>query len=235
MQTFDPPLNQAEGRRVAELVAALRTPCREEINPESDLVDRAFADEFRSRLLAQHVFMGNPLFQEGFEAAFEASCRQAGLAIKVAPKGQRFWDISVRGKRLSLKSSKAQSMRDSILHISKLTEAAWIQDCRTARRRQQLTLELFRRYTTEVDGIFQLRYFAKTSVYELVEVPGTLFEPILDVPQRFFRADGPTVDIPVGKTPPDFRLKLDRSDAKVTISNLRKELCVVHGTWQIGG
>jgi hypothetical protein len=36
----------------------------------------------------------------------------------------------------------------------------------------------------------------------------------------------------IGKNPPDFTLKLDRSDAKITITKINKNLCLVHGVWQ---
>jgi DNA (cytosine-5)-methyltransferase 1 len=41
------------------------------------------------------------------------------------------------------------------------------------------------------------------------------------------------INIPVGANPPDFTLKLDRSDAKITIANINKAKCKVHGTWKI--
>ncbi|HLF10262.1 MAG TPA: hypothetical protein VJA26_03540, partial [Gammaproteobacteria bacterium] len=150
-----------------------------------------------------------------------------------APDGQRFWDVMVDGRKISLKSSKARSLRDSVLHISKLTEAAWIQDCRTAKKRQERTQALFSDYCDEVDAIVQLRYFSSSKQYELVEVPVLLFRQILKVPRTYFSADGPTINIPIGKDPPDFTLKLDRSDAKITVANINKALCIVHGTWRL--
>ncbi len=46
-------------------------------------------------------------------------------------------------------------------HISKLTEAAWIQDVRSARARRQRLLELFRDYRAAVDAIVMLRAFCE--------------------------------------------------------------------------
>jgi len=45
--------------------------------------------------------------------------------------------------------------------------------------------------------------------------------------------DGPTINIPIGQDPPDFTLKLDRSDAKITLANINKNLCLVHGSWEL--
>lgn len=222
-----------EERRVEEFLNALRTPCTASMNPTSRLSSEKFESEFRSKLLAHHCFMGSPLFQESFDSAFIAACSHAGHEVLKAPAGQLFWDVMIDGKRISLKSSKAKSLRSKTLHISKLTEAAWIQDCRSAAKRREYTHQLFREYCDEVDAIVQLRYFSARSLYELVEIPASLFSQVLNVSRTHFSADGPTVNIPIGKDPPDFTLKLDRSDAKITLANINKELCLVHGTWQL--
>jgi len=67
----------------------------------------------------------------------------------------------------------------------------------------------------------------------MVEVPVFGVGQILDVRGRHFSANGPTINIPIGKDPPDFTLKLDRSDAKITIAKINKAMCLVHGTWEL--
>ena len=233
MVDFTLSVTPAEKRRLREFVSALRTPCRAHMDPKSPFNSVDFETEFRSKLLTHHCFMGSPLFQESFDSAFVAACSRAGHQVEQAPPGQRFWDVMVDGRRISLKSSKAKNLRDETLHISKLTEAAWIQDCRTATKRREHTHRLFQEYCGEVDAIVQLRYFHSVCLYELVEIPVSLFSQVLKVSQTHFSADGPTINIPIGKNPPDFTLKLDRSDAKVTIANINKDLCLVHGTWQL--
>lgn len=233
MVDFTVSVTAAEERRLREFVSALRTQCTVNMHPKSPWNSEGFESEFRSKLLTHHCFMGSPLFQESFDSAFAAACSHAGHLIEPAPDGQRFWDIMVDGRRISLKSSKARSLRDETLHISKLTEAAWIQDCRTPTKRRERTHDLFREYCDEVDAIVQLRYFRDLRLYELVEIPVPLFLQVLDIGRAHFAADGPTINIPIGKIPPDFTLKLDRSDAKITIANINKELCLVHGTWQL--
>lgn len=223
----------AEERRLREFISALRTQCKSHMNPKSALNSEAFETEFRSKLLTHHCFMGSPLFQESFDTAFTAACSHAGHQVEQAQAGHRFWDVMIDGRRISLKSSKARSLRKETLHISKLTEAAWIQDCRTAAKRREHTHRLFQEYCGEVDAIVQLRYFGSLRLYELVEIPVSLFLQVLKVGTAYFAADGPTINIPIGKDPPDFTLKLDRSDAKITIANINKELCLVHGTWQL--
>ena len=93
--------------------------------------------------------------------------------------------------------------------------------------------ELFAEYTDAVDGIIQLRLFKKKAFYELVEIPAALLAQVADVPRAAFAPDGPSIGIPVGQDPPDFTLKLDRSDSKVTLTNINKDVCSVLGTWQL--
>jgi hypothetical protein len=233
MIKFTASVTPAEGRRLGEFISALRTPCKVQASPDSSLVNAEFESEFRSKLLTHHCFMGSPLFQESFDSAFIAACSHAGREVKPAPDGRRFWDVMIDGRRISLKSTKAKSLRENTLHISKLTEAAWIQDCRSAGKRRQLTFKLFKEYNAEVDAIIQLRYFIAARKYELVEIPVSLFSQVLAVSLRHFVADGPTINIPIGKEPPDFTLKLDRSDAKITLANINKNLCLVHGIWEL--
>lgn len=233
MDLYSVNLNGAEQRRLSEFLNALRTPCEASLSASNPLVQGAFGEEFQSRLLAQHCFMGSPLFQNGFDSAFMSACKESGHAVEEAPPGQRFWDVMVNGRKISLKSSKAKSLKDHSLHISKLTEAAWIQDCRTARKRHDRTIQLFEKYCSEVDSIIQLRFFRPKNLYELVEIDTTLFRQIFNLKVKDFSSEGTTINIPVGKKPPDFTLKLDRSDAKITLANINKTQCEVLGIWQL--
>jgi hypothetical protein len=104
-------LTASEERRVSEFLSALRSPCDVEKNINSDLVSDDFESEFRSRLLANHCFIGSPLFQESFDSAFIAASEFSGYKVVRAPEGQRFWDVSINGKKISLKSSKAKSLK----------------------------------------------------------------------------------------------------------------------------
>jgi len=219
--------------RIEEFVNVLRTPCESYQAKSSFFNSAAFEAEFRSKLLTHHCFIGSPLFQESFDSAFISACRYAGYEVKLAPDGNRFWDVCVNGRNISLKSTKAISLKDNILHISKLTEAAWIQDCRGPKARQEQTCELFERYINQVHSILQLRYFISKRYYELVEIPVSMFKQIQSVDRQHFNADGPTINIPIGQETPDFQLKLDRSDAKITIGRINKKICTVHGTWQL--
>ena len=99
--------------------------------------------------------------------------------------------------------------------------------------RMEKVHDLFRLYVSTVSSIIQLRYFQKTNSYELVEVPVSLLSQVMDLTVSEFTSENSTIDIPVGKSPPDFTLKLDRSDAKITLAKISKDCCIVHGTWKL--
>jgi len=109
-------ITESEERRVSEFLAALRSPCIVTQNKDSYLVSDAFENEFRSRLLANHCFIGSPLFQESFDSAFIAASEFAGFKVARAPEGQRFWDVSINDKRISLKSGLLKKP-DRLQHI----------------------------------------------------------------------------------------------------------------------
>lgn len=228
-----PPPNQIEKKYLDELLSAMRGPCETTFPAASPLMSEHFAAEFRATLLTHHYFLKAPLATNSFEAAFVRAARAAGHEVIPAPDGQRFWDVEIDGSKISLKSTAAANLRVGTLHISKLCEAAWIQDMRSAALREEATKELFAEYTGTVNRIIQLRLFKKKALYELVEIPTDLLAQVADVPRAEFALDGPSIGIPVGSNPPDFTLKLDRSDAKITLANINKQMCSVLGTWQL--
>lgn len=213
-----------------ELLASMRAPCSEIFDGEP-LLSAGFAQEFRAAISIHHYYLRATLGTNFFEAAFKKAATVAGHHVRVAPDGCRFWDIELDGRKISLKSSAAASIRVDKLHISKLCEAAWIQDVRGAALREDATKRLFAEYTSLVDSIIQLRYFRKTCTYEMVQMSSELLRQVADVPRIEFAPDGPSIGIPVGQIPPDFTLKLDRSDSKITLANINKNVCRVLGTW----
>ena len=65
--------------------------------------------------------------------------------------------------------------------ISKLTEAAWIQDTRTPAARRTATLELFAHNRRDVTAILMLRAFRESAdrvpnPYQLVEMPASVLD-----------------------------------------------------------
>ena len=174
-----------------------------------------------------------------FETVFRNACESVNWVLD--PPGsatRRFVDLEVTPKRgsvrrLSLKSTAAQIVSASTAHISKLTEAAWIQDARTPKDRQSRLQKLFADYHRAVDSIVMLRVFRRDGIphrYQLIEIPTSLFSSIQDAPLEAFHSDAPIVSCEVdGETAAV--VAVDRSDAKVAIRRIRLTNCVVHAEW----
>ncbi|MCA1704523.1 MAG: hypothetical protein LC808_15185, partial [Actinobacteria bacterium] len=185
--------------------------------------------EFRARLQAHHATHTTPMDRLSFENAFLAASRAAGRATDEAPsRTTRFFDATVNGEQTALKTEGAKSMRFDKLHISKLSEAAWIQDMRSGRKRRDKTMEFLEEFLTAVDRIFILRYYQADPAphYELVEVPTSHFELVKSVPVSQFNADAPRIEI-VDAEGRIMEFRLDRSDSKITISKIEKGRCIV--------
>ena len=190
-----------------------------------------------------HGMTTEPLAQKGFETVFRNACESVDWeTVSADSETTRFLDLTVRREgaveqKLSLKSTAAQRLSRSTVHISKLTEAAWIQDMRTARERRERTVALFREYMSAVDSIVMLRAFrtgqATPTEYQLLEIPTAIFESLLDAPPSQFGADGPTIDCAYGTLDVAARVSLDRSDAKITIKQIQIAACTVHAVWEI--
>ena len=174
---------------------------------------------------------------------FRNACEALEWAID--PPGsatRRFVDLTLtpadgRTRRLSLKSTAAKKLSEDTAHISKLTEAAWIQDVRSARARRQRTIELFREYRAAVDAIVLLRAFREPGAipnrYQLVEIPSDLFKSLEDAPESAFAADGPVIDCAYQGLSSAAQVSIDRSDAKITIRRIQLAACTIHAEWRL--
>ena len=196
---------------------------------------------FGLALSVHHGTTTEPLGRTSFETVFRNACEQ--LCWSIDPPGsptERFVDLVVRPQpgnclRLSLKSSAAKNLSETTLHISKLTEAAWIQDVRTARDRRDRTLELFRQYQSAVTQIVMLRAFREDidkipHKYQLVEVPVSIFDSIQQAPLGVFERDAPVIECTVGDRVAAM-VAIDRSDAKITVKKVQLAACTVHAEW----
>lgn len=240
-------LSQMGVRFVARMVESLADPPRVQfpepgstwINAEPDWIEY-----FGLMISAHHGITTEALGLTSFETAFRNTCEAVDWALD--PPGsatQRFVDLTVEAsdgleRRLSLKSTAAQRLSATTAHISKLTEAAWIQDVRSARTRREHTLELFEEYCAAVDAIVMLRAFRvdRTTMphrYQLIEVPTAVFESLADAPQSAFGADGPIIDCAYGGNPAAARVSLDRSDAKITVKQIQLSVCDIHAEWEL--
>ena len=230
-------------RFVARLIDSLSSPPQADVTSSWITNNPGWVEYFGLTISAHHGATVEPLALVPFEVAFRNSCEAVGWRVeKVGSATQRFVDITVRAddgavRRLSLKSTAARRLSATTAHISKLTEAAWIQDVRSARVRRERTLELFQQYRAAVDSIVMLRAFrrqdAVPSKYQLLEIPTAIFASLEEVPLSAFAADGPTIDCVFQGEPAAARVSLDRSDAKITVKQIKLSSCLLHAEWHM--
>ena len=229
---------------VAQLVESLSRSPSAEIRSQGTWLTASgnWTEYFGLALSVHHAATTVPLGLGSFESVFRNACEHVDWPIEPAESAtQRFVDLVVYPtnqpvRRLSLKSTAAKRLSTSHLHISKLTEAAWIQDVRTPRDRRERTLQLFRDYQEQVSHIVMLRAFREAvdttpSLYQLVEVPTSIFDSIQGASLSEFDSDAPAIPCRVnGEVVAT--VALDRSDAKITVRRIRIDACTVHAEWR---
>lgn len=231
--------SDAQVRQFRNIAVAMTRPLSFTRGPDSSqLIVGGFEPEFRARLQAHHGTHESGMDRLAFESALFAACQYAGFSVELAPsKTTRFWDMRINGEQASAKTTQAQRLKRDVVEISKLSEAAWIQDVRGAKSRKEHALKLFEEFSAAVQRWYLLRIFETDSEweYELLEIPVWMFgEPIQALSVEAFAPDGPRITVKKQTTNEElFTLVLDRSDAKISIKKLPKANCVVHGTWRL--
>ena len=229
-------------RFVSRIVDSLSSPLQAEVSDSWLGQTLGWTEYFGLTISVHHGTTTEPLGLVSFEVAFRNACEAVGWTVdEPGSATQRFVDMTVQTKdgeerKLSLKSTAAQRLSETTAHISKLTEAAWIQDVRSAKTRRDHTLDLFRQYRSAVDAIIMLRAFrpdrtATPTKYQLFEIPTEIFASLEDAPLEAFAADGPTIDCAYKGNPAAARVSLDRSDAKITIKQIKLSACTTHAHW----
>ena len=238
-------LSETAVRFVARMVDSLSSPPSATSREPITWISRApdWIEYFGLALSVHHGTTTDALGLNGFETAFGNACKSVGWNVEWATSTtHRFSDLTVtdnegRSRRLSLKSTAARSLSERSVHISKLTEAAWIQDVRSARQRQRRTIELFQEFRNAVDAIVMLRAFRQPNKipgrYQLVEIPSAIFRSLEDSPLSHFDSDGPRIYCSFGGHGRAARVSLDRSDAKITVGGIILDVCSVHAEWQL--
>ena len=233
-------------RFVARMVESLSSPPQAEVKAKGTWLVPDWIEYFGLALSVHHGTTTDPLAQKGFETVFRNACDSVGWdTAKPNSDTWRFLDLKLKRRgaaeqSLSLKSTAQKRLSRRTVHISKLTEAAWIQDMRSAKDRRAHTLDLFQQYVDAVDAIMMLRAFRRPqqpqgipSRYQLIEIPTDIFRSLFNAPTQAFSADGPTIDCSYGGFDVAARVSLDRSDAKITVKAIRIDACTEHVTWEI--
>ncbi len=230
---------------VATVVESLSNPSQANIRSQGTWLTGVpeWVEYFGLALSVHHAATTVPLGLTSFEAVFRNACSHVGWPVTLPSSAtQRFVDLSVRtgsgrARCLSLKSTAAKRISPETVHISKLTEAAWIQDTRTPAARRKKTLALFAAYQLAVTSILMLRAFRAEDdgqaprLYQLVEIPGALFDSIQDEPIAAFQSDAPVIPCRNNGGDTIALIALDRSDAKITVRRIQLDVCTVHAEW----
>ena len=235
-------LTPVKRRFVAKMLDSLSNEPKTVVDQPTWLTAPDWLEYFATYLSVHHGLTTHPLAQTSFETVFRNACESVGW--KVTPPGpatQRFVDLHVtapgsRARRLSLKSTAAKRLSRDSVHISKLTEAAWIQDVRAARTRRKKTQELFREYQESVDSIIMLRAFKSEMeaphTYQLLEIPTSIFSSIQQLSVKMFESESAALKCEInGKTAAT--VALDRSDAKITVRKILLSNCTVHVSFEL--
>ena len=238
-------LSPVAARFVSRIVDSLSSPPRATLSAQSTWINENedWIEYFSLALSIHHGTTTEPLGLIGFEIVFRNACDSVGWKYeKPGSATHRFVDLVIgrpgeSARKLSLKSTAAQRLSRTTAHISKLTEAAWIQDMRSARERRDRTRDLIRDYMAAVDSIIMLRAFRKPNHvperYQLLEVPTAIFGSIHEAPLDAFVADGPAIDCSFQGHEVAARVSLDRSDAKITVKQIAIAACIVHAEWEL--
>lgn len=235
-------LSPAGVKFVGRVVDALSDPPRSDVLASGTWITRSgdWIEYFSLALSLHHGTTHEPLQLTSFETVFRNACESVGWTLD--PPGsptRRFVDLEViagdgRLRRLSLKSTAARGLSRNSAHISKLTEAAWVQDVRKARERKERLIALFDSYREAVDAIVMLRAFRTGGQiphrYELLEIPTTIFGSLARLPTDSFASDAPVLPCVINNEEVA-RVAIDRSDAKITVRGVRVEACTQHVEW----
>lgn len=221
--------------RIVDQFQTLHTFIR---NNNSDLITNEVLQDFGDALRIHHVFSAEALSKDRFEYALERVLRGRGISAELAPKGNPGHDLTIRNTRVSLKTQADKAIKADSIHISKFMELGkgeWTDKIDDLHNLMMRFLEHLKRY----ERIFILRRLNSKlhENYEFVEIPKDLL----------LRANYGELRVHMGsKQNPKpgyctvlheqniaFELYFDGgTERKLQIKNLRKDLCIVHATWE---
>lgn len=205
-------------------------------NEDSDFVTPVVLDMLGEALRIHHAFSRQALSKDRFEFALERSLNRAGIQAElVENRTNRGHDITINGTPISLKTQADASIRVDSLHISKFMElgkGAW---------KLPLLRDMFLAHMRSYERIFQFRCLLPgptLHLYELVEIPKRLL--LEGANAKLVTQTGSR------QTPkPGYGYVYDRdgnlkfalyfdggTERKLQIKKIKKELCIVHATWQ---
>ena len=204
----------------------------------SDLLDQTTLENFGDALRIHHSFSVEPFSKDKFEYVLQKVLTMSGHSAGLAPKGNRGYDITIDGTKVSLKTQADSSIRQDKIWISKFMELGrgqWGDNPKDLVRLRNLFLQHLRNY----ERIFTLRALRRAPNwhYELVEIPKRLMlsakkgDLKMQLKSRQFPKPG-YCHVRSRSGDDIYQLYFDAgSERKLQVKNLLKNHCVVHATW----
>ncbi|GAA3715677.1 hypothetical protein GCM10022268_25340 [Sphingomonas cynarae] len=205
-----------------------------------DFLDPESFEYFSTRLAAHHASSGIALKKENFEHILEQSFKRTGHnAARSESAVHRGADLEVDGAFFSLKTEAAKGLKPKSITISKMMEARWIRDLEGPEDAPEKVREKLLSHLNDYERIFILRSYGDENKvrYDLREIPKDILAAAGDLNEEAFgkltKAGGTSAEVTIdGKKA--FKLVLDGSVEKVTISGLDVDLCPLHAWWELG-
>jgi type II restriction enzyme len=195
---------------------------------------------FSTRLAAHHASSAVALKKENFEHILEQSFKRTGHDAKLTGSMvHRGADLEVDGHYFSLKTEAAKGLNPKSITISKLMEARWIRDLGSHEEAPAQVRERILSHLRDYERIFMLRSYGNDERirYDLHEIPNAILAMVKNLrPEDFSpltRAGGTGATVHQNGSKA-FRLVLDGSVEKITISGLDVNLCPLHAWWELG-
>ncbi|MCC6141595.1 MAG: restriction endonuclease [Nitrospira sp.] len=205
----------------------------------SGLISERVLEDFGDVLRLHHCFSREPFSKDKFEYVLESVLKADGIDAALAQRGQRGYDIRIKGENFSLKTEAAKAIRLNTIHISKFMELGGGQ----WRDEPGDLVGLRGQFLSALAGIQRiliLRGLKKGTpdyFYELVEIPKTLLKKsatgrfeMMSASKQLPKPGYCYVEENGEKL---FSLYFDGGgERKLQIKGLRKDLCVVHASWK---
>lgn len=220
---------------VESVIAQFKLPHRFWRNPQSDWITDAVLGRIGDALHIHHAFSRQALSKDRFEYAFERALTLCQIpAALVRSRTNRGHDLTIAGVPVSLKTEAAAGIRADTIHVSKWMElgrGAWD---------LPLLRDLFLEHLANYERIFTLRCLVQGPeryVYELVELPKALMMEAQTCRLVVQTASRQTPQPGYGYVEDHmgglkYSLYFDGgTERKLQIKGLRKDLCIVHATW----
>lgn len=241
--TYLPHLREGQLIWVERIVSQFRQPKAFWLNTASELVSECFVEDFGDALRLHHCFADDAFAKDKFEYTAVRVWQQCRQQASMAPRGNPGYDIVLNDERISLKTQADKNLRLGVVNIHKFMELGkgqWTDNLTDL-------VGLRERYLTHLQGYDRILVLRNTAYptpanpfwrYELLEIPHSLLaaaaggrlEMMLDSRQMpkpgycyVSDANGQLA----------YRLYFDGgTERKLKVQNVRRDLCIVHATWE---